>query len=258
MPRRRIAASSGACAPAPVRRWLRCVVLLALALLRLGCTSRPAPVSERGAGAGSRAAAAVPGQHRVREGDTLFSIAWRYGQDWRALAGRNGIAAPYTIYPGQLLVLQGAAAPATAARNAPAARTRPATVRAPSGPMPAWSWPVEGAVVRGFVERGAEVNKGIDIRGTAGADVRAAAAGEIVYAGSGLRGFSQLVIVKHDDTWLSAYAHNSRILVKEGDRLEKGGRVARLEAADGEAPLLHFEIRRDGKPVDPAALLPAR
>jgi lipoprotein NlpD len=198
----------------------------------------------------------------VREGDTLYSIAWRHGLDWRDLARRNGIGPPWTIRAGQRLVLAGNAPSAGAARgeasgSASASPSRRAPVPASSA-APGWDWPLAGPVVRGFARSGSSLNQGIDLRGGAGADVRVAAPGEVVYAGTGLRGFAQLVIVKHDDTWLSAYGLGSRILVKEGQRLARGDRLARLEAVDGEAPLLHFEIRRNGEPVDPLRHLPAR
>jgi len=121
-----------------------------------------------------------------------------------------------------------------------------------------WAWPVEGEVVRGFVGSGARANKGLDIRAPEGAAVAASAAGEVVYAGSGLRGFGQLVILKHDDTWLSAYAHNSPSLVSEGQRVGRGDRLAVLQGSGDHQRLVHFEIRRHGNPVDPASILPRR
>jgi lipoprotein NlpD len=221
-------------------------------------------VSERsgGSAAASRGSAPPSGAYRVREGDTLYSIAWRHGLDWRELARRNGIGPPWTIRAGQRLVLASAGAPTGTARGEASGSSSPSAARrapAPApGAAPRWDWPLAGPVVRGFARSGSALNQGIDLRGSAGADVRVAAPGEIVYAGTGLRGFAQLVIVKHDDTWLSAYGLGARILVKEGQRLARGDRLARLEAADGEAPLLHFEIRRNGEPVDPLRQLPAR
>ncbi|HSG91252.1 MAG TPA: peptidoglycan DD-metalloendopeptidase family protein [Pseudomonadales bacterium] len=252
------------------------VLLLLVTLLLSACAARgPAPVSERGL-----SDPPPSGEHRVRAGDTLYSIAWRYGVDWQELARRNRIPAPYTIQPGQRIRIVGAVAgasgtaaavpSATAGRpraTTPAAPTPTATrpvVQAPTPVVPAaggavrWRWPLEGRVVSAFSTGGADLNKGIDIRGAAGAAVRVAAAGEVVYAGTGLRGHTQLVIVKHDDTWLSAYAHNSRILVKEGQRLDAGDALARLEGGEDHQRVLHFEIRRDGKPVNPTTLLPRR
>ena len=122
------------------------------------------------------------------------------------------------------------------------------------GPL-RWAWPVSGAVERPFAGSGAALNKGIDIQGASGSLVRAAAPGVVVYAGAGLRGFAALIIVKHDDTWLSAYAHNAESLVKEGARVTAGASLARLgRGAQGQR--LHFELRRDGKPIDPQTVLP--
>jgi lipoprotein NlpD len=248
-----------------------------LALLA-GCAARgPAPVTERGL-----AELPASGVHVVRGGDTLYSIAWRYGLDWQRLARANGIGPPWTIVAGQRLTLRtdrvastrraasGDAAretrsdPPTASPSRPEARpsaprpSRPApsTPAAPTGPVD-WAWPLQAPVTAAFGS-GATPNKGIDLRGEAGARVRTAAAGEVVYAGTGLRGHEALVIVKHDDTWLSAYAYNDGIRVREGQRLEAGAEIARLTGEDARARALHFEIRRDGKPVDPVGLLPRR
>lgn len=236
--------------------------LALLSLLAVGCATSPAPVTERGI-----SEAPASGYHRVREGDTLYSIAWRYGLDWEQLARRNAIAAPYTIQPGQRISVLAAASPPATAASSRRAETAPAAARPAPRPAPTrtaaagplrWDWPLEGEVVRGFELRGDAVNKGLDIRATSGAAVRTAARGEVVYAGTGLRGHSRLVIVKHDDRWLSAYAHDDEILVREGQVLAAGARVARLAGASGSSRVLHFEIRREGKPVDPAALLPSR
>ncbi|MDZ7826733.1 MAG: peptidoglycan DD-metalloendopeptidase family protein [Gammaproteobacteria bacterium] len=246
---------------------------LALLLLLAGCAGTgSAPVIERGL-----ADPPASGYHRVREGDTLYSIAWRYGVDWRTLARRNRIDAPYTIFPDQRLwILRDAPAgsrPASSERDsgrvaasAPAARPKPSAggsgsrseVPSPASDPPRWQWPLEGEVIQGFSTAGSRLSKGIDIRGAPGDRVRAVSDGEVVYAGTGLRGHRQLVIVKHDDTWLSAYAHNSLPLVTEGERVGRGDAVARLEGDGDRDRLLHFEIRREGKPVDPADLLPAR
>ena len=249
----------------------RALILGLACLLLMSCSSRgPAPVAERGIADPPRS-----GYHRVREGDTLYSIAWRYGVDWDLLARRNRIAAPFTIFPGQRLRILGEAPAAPApSRSRPAptvtaapdagsdvarAETAPARRASPAvtGPL-RWAWPLQGEIVDGYRIRGATINKGIDIRGAPGALVRAAASGQVVYAGTGLRGHSQLVIVKHDDTWLSAYAHDDEILVREGQVVAAGDQVARLNARSEAPRVLHFEIRRQGKPVDPADLLPGR
>jgi lipoprotein NlpD len=121
-----------------------------------------------------------------------------------------------------------------------------------------WAWPAGGKLMAGFVEGGSAPNKGLDIAGKSGEPVLAAAAGKVVYVGSGLRGYGNLVIVRHSAAFLSAYAHNSKILVKEGAAVTKGQKIAEIGASDTDQPKLHFEIRRQGKPVDPAKYLPAR
>ena len=118
-----------------------------------------------------------------------------------------------------------------------------------------WMWPASGPVLQGFDDTR---NKGLDIGGKAGDPVNAAADGRVVYAGSALRGYGNLVIIKHNGTFLSAYAHNQKLLVKEDDVVKRGQRIAEMGSSDAERVMLHFEIRRDGRPTDPAKLLPAR
>jgi lipoprotein NlpD len=160
------------------------------------------------------------------------------------------------------------AAPEAVAAAAPSSSAKPETPRSvSSGAMPApaaelddedkldWVWPAKGKVVVGFSET-ANL-KGIDIAGAAGEPVIASAGGKVVYVGNGLRGYGKLVIVKHNKTWLSAYAHNREILVKEGQQVVKGQKIAEMGNTDADQVKLHFEIRRLGKPVDPARYLPA-
>lgn len=145
----------------------------------------------------------------------------------------------------------------------PAAIAPPSTME-PVPPMPqdsAWLWPATGPVIKGFDEvtrDGETPNKGIDIAGNPGDPVIASAAGKVVYAGSGLRGFGKLVIISHDDDYLTAYAHNQALLVKEGDEVRRGQRIAELGSTDADRPKLHFEIRRQGRPLDPMQYLPPR
>lgn len=271
---------------------------LALACALTGaCSSTPVPVTDRSSGAekvvitsatGSTrpapvqpAAAAInPGSsgYVVRSGDTLFSIAWAAGVDYRELAEWNGIDEPYVIKPGQRLVLGPPAksAPATASRAPkPSRAARPeaaantkATAKTQASPAPrpsavpsaggpkGWIWPVEGPILSHFSARSG--NKGIDIGGTAGRGIRAAAAGRVVYAGSGLRGYGQLIIVKHDEVYLSAYAHNSKLLVKDGTEVTKGQQIALMGNTGTDRVKLHFEIRQRGQPVNPLNYLPKR
>ncbi len=222
------------------------------------------------------------GTHVVSAGETLYSIAWRYRLDYRQLAAWNQLGDGTLIFPGQRLRLtppQGApraspaarstgsaAPPATAgqAGGGPAAAqagtpqspaaTGPAPPRPTSGSS-AWAWPTGGTVTARF---GAtpKTQSGIQIGGRLGQPVRAAAGGEVVYAGGGLPGYGQLLILKHDDTWLSAYGHNDQLLVREGQRVRQGQEIARMGLGPGAQPMLHFEIRRNGAPLDPLRLLP--
>jgi lipoprotein NlpD len=217
--------------------------------------------------------------YRVQHDDTLYSIAFRFGLDYRKLAAANHISAPYHIVTGQkLLLLPEAndvltspaeksapvitgAAPATAVTSQPAsAPSLPAAVSAPvnsTGPVGKWLWPASGRVVHTFSEAyGGE--KGIDIAGKAGDPVKATAAGRVVYSGSGLRGYGLLLILKHNTEYLSAYAHNDKLLVKEGDVVKAGQTIALMGNTGTTQVLLHFEIRQAGKPVDPLKLLTPR
>ncbi|MDK1022932.1 MAG: peptidoglycan DD-metalloendopeptidase family protein [Gammaproteobacteria bacterium] len=206
--------------------------------------------------------------HEVRAGETLYSIAWRYGMDYRELAKSNNIESPFTIFVKQRLKLRpskpgykntvGSNRGMKLVKKAPV-ETRPRKqVISASGVK--WYWPLDGKVVNGFSLQG-NINKGLDIAGKNGQPVTSAAAGTVVYAGGGLRGYGKLVIVKHDDHYLSAYGNNSDILVKEGDKVRHGKVIAKLgsNGSDGSGnEVLHFEIRRDGKPVDPLGYLPKR
>ncbi len=206
----------------------------------------------------------------VQDGDTLYSIAWRFDKDFRDLAHLNGISAPYRIVPGQRLLLRGLglSRPAKVTTRKP-----PLVAAAPPIPPPSlprtqkkkpqstrawqagkWVWPAPGNVVRAF----GGSNKGIDIQLSSSAVVQAAAPGEVVYAGSGLRGFRHLIILKHDDHYLSAYALNQNLKVQEGQMIKAGARLADIVGRGSAASLLHFEIRKDGDPVNPGRFLKQR
>ncbi|MDH3377998.1 MAG: peptidoglycan DD-metalloendopeptidase family protein, partial [Gammaproteobacteria bacterium] len=199
--------------------------------------------------------------HIVRRGDTLYSIAWQAGVDFRRLAQWNAIVPPYLIKPGQRIAFRPRVRAADVAkqpsRATPTASSQPARA-APTGagnlPVKSWVWPADGHVTEKFsITRG---NKGIDIAGSAGATVRAAAAGKVVYAGTGLRGYGRLIIVKHNDAFLSAYAHNRRMLVEEGQGVSRGQKIAEMGDSGANSVKLHFEIREQGKPIDPLRYLP--
>ena len=220
------------------------------------------------------------GTHVVRKGETLYSIAWRYGWDYRELARANSIAAPFTIYPGQRISLA-LKAPSTASASPPArpskpapkpekpaSKPAPAKPQTASAPKPAstgstsstvgpvtWRWPAGGQVVETF-SNDSHGRKGIAISGKRNSPVVAAADGRVVYRGSGLTGYGNLLILKHSDRWLSAYAHNDKMLVKEGDAVKAGQQIAAMGATGTFRTQLHFEIRKDGKPVNPLTYLP--
>ena len=232
--------------------------------------------------------------HQVRKGDTLYSVSWRYHQDYHQVAQWNGISPPYIIHEGQWIRVAppkpdvfpnqvpppspGAKSKADKPPNQVAGKSSPyspphaerpprsneSSPRKPPklAPRPlvdpvAWLWPVEGPIVHRF-NATAPGKKGIDIAGARGAAVRAAAAGRVVYSGDGLRGYGNLLIVKHSDRFLSAYAHNRVLLVKEGEHVVQGQTIAEMGSTEIDRVLLHFEIRLNGKPVDPLHYLPKR
>lgn len=230
--------------------------------------------------------AGKPGYYTVRPGDTLIRIGLENGQNWKDLVKWNNLENPNVIEVGQTLrVVAPGVDPAVAGPRAvaqakvetrpldarpaaPAASTpAPAAVQAAPPPPPVpppprdgdddvtWAWPANGPVAVAFDEGR---SKGLAITGRAGDPVLAAADGRVVYAGSGLRGYGNLVILKHNNTYLTAYAHNQTLLVKEDQTVRKGQKIAEMGSTDTDRVKLHFEIRRQGKPVDPARLLPPR
>lgn len=228
-----------------LNRYGRYLLLLCVLL----CVAACGPSSLRGQ---------PPEQHIVRSGETLFTIAWRYGKDHRDLARWNGLGDGSLIYPGQAIRLTGPANSAPRRQSPPAAKAPSRTLPdIPSQPSPAWAWPTSGKVASEFDGKSGS-GTGIVVAGRAGQPVKAAAAGRVVYSGGGLIGYGQLIILKHNDTYLSAYGYNASLLVKEGDTIKKGQRIATMGEGPGQEPRLHFEIRRNGKPVNPRQYLPAR
>lgn len=220
------------------------------------------------------------GSYRVRRGDTLHAIAFNFGMDWRDIAAWNSISAPYTIYPDQELRMSApstrtsktvttrpATAPSSTTVNnkAPASRStttvyketpKPAASKTPAARDPAkWLWPAEGKIISNFKPND-PARKGIDIGGKEGQAVIATAGGEVVYSGSGLIGYGELIIIKHNERLLSAYAHNRKRLVKEGQKVSAGERIAEMGRNDRNQAMLHFEIRLNGNPQDPRKYLP--
>ncbi len=264
---------------------MRWWVWLLLCCLLPACSSGPvrAPIGDR-----SRQPARIPAMHTVGQGDTLYSIAFLYGKRVEELAAWNHIRKPYTIYRGQKIRLTPPPARQAALRiHKPApslpkvtrsarptpprgstvgpskpkvagAPAKPALKKSPSvsGPI-TWAWPAEGRLIRRFNARSSG-KKGINIAGKAGSPVRAAAAGKVVYAGSGLGGYGRLIIIKHNKDFLSAYAHNRKLIAREGQWVRKGELIARMGSSATDRTELHFEIRKRGRPVDPLRYLPAR
>ncbi|WP_439114599.1 peptidoglycan DD-metalloendopeptidase family protein [Hydrogenophaga sp.] len=257
--------------------------------------AQPAPVEDRSStrsevkslpGAEN---AGKPGYYTVRPGDTLFRIALDSGQPWRDVQAWNSLSNPNVLEVGQVLrvvppangvpvVVASAAAPLTAstaavtstgvvARPLAPAGTVTASVAPAPAPVPApapepagaddinFVWPAQGTVVATFDEA---KNKGVSIAGRVGDPVVAAADGRVVYAGAGLRGYGNLIILKHNNTYLTAYAHNQALLVREDQAVKQGQKIAEMGSSDTDRVKLHFEVRRQGKPVDPLNHLPKR
>ncbi len=257
------------------------VAALMTALVLSGCYNkgRLAPVDDHSMG-GNRAAVRVlpgaenagkPGYYTVKPGDTLIRIGMDNGQSGRDIVRWNKLDNPNLIEAGQVLRVvppapdapvaraAGSPSPATAVASTSAASAStppPAAIAAPSSAEEAISfqWPARGNLISGFDE---SKNKGLDIGGKAGDPVSAAADGRVVYAGAGLRGYGNLIILKHNNTYLTAYAHNQTLLVKEDQVIKRGQKIAEMGNSDAEQVKLHFEIRRQGKPVDPAKYLSA-
>jgi lipoprotein NlpD len=268
------------------------VIALAMATSLAGCSSTGssgARVVDRNNTVPKRPTV-TSGQYVVKPGDTLYSIAFRYGWDYKELAARNGIPAPYTIRPGQPIRFSSGSGGSTTVVSSPSSSSKTTVIRRPVGStstppasnsskpvtppatttapvvtqVPAaersvggWTWPANGVLIGKFASNGS-LNKGIDIAGDLGQPVFAASGGSVVYAGSGLRGYGELIIIKHNDTYVSAYGHNRRLLVREGQQVKAGQTIAEMGSTGTDRVKLHFEIRRQGKPVDPLQFLPRR
>ena len=205
--------------------------------------------------------------HTVRQGDTLYSIAWRYNKDYRSLASLNQLLPPYYLKTGQAISLSTKRAKPIYAKKVSSRGNHSISVRsnhmksvnkgrkkADNGPVKHWAWPAKGMIVKGFSLRSGG-NKGIDIRGAKGRPVKASASGTVVYAGNGLPSYGNLLIIKHNSEYLSAYAYNRKLLVKEGEFVNAKQTIAEMGQSGRGEVQLHFEIRRAGKPVDPLRYL---
>ncbi len=220
----------------------------------------------------------IPDAYVVKRGDSIYNISWGFGLNFQDIAKWNGLKKPYAVKFGQVIVLRKEAtgktaktrplnARASATKQAAVATTLPAKRLAPSpkrntanapavvfSKSPAkWNWPAEGKLAGKYAP--VKGSNGIQIAGVAGSPIKATAAGNVVYAGEGLRGYGKLIIVKHSIRFLSAYAHNQDILVKEGQSIKSGQQIARMGSSGTQVTMLHFEIREDGKSVDPLKYL---
>ncbi len=264
-------------------------ILFGLIIVLEGCSTTYAPVEHRNTTSydvKKKYAGKIPTYHIVRKGDTLYSIAWRYGQDYKSLAYRNKIKAPYRIYVGNKLRLTTRRTTAkssqaktksdtkysyknktaykstkkmpvksTSNKSTGKKRTTNAKKTIYSGSKRlSWNWPVKGKVIQYYAPKNGK--KGIDISAAKGTLVKSSEAGKVVYSGQGLVGYGRLIIIKHNDTFLSAYAHNQNLLVNEGQLVKKGQSIAQLGRSGTDRYKLHFEIRKNGKPVNPMSYLP--
>ena len=275
-----------------------CYIFLVLNLLACSSREKPAPVVTvyGSTPLNKRVQNSInASEYKVQAGETLYSIAWRANSDVRQIAKLNNISPPYNIYPNQKLILvaNNKEKSAQASKNKHSSKKQTKSSNQTSNKVvkktvasskkqaygknvskkkivqddlpkvnfsqkiSRWKWPVKGKVIARFSSK-AQGNKGIDIVGRRGTSIKAAASGKVVYAGSALRGYGKLVIIKHNDDYLSAYAHNDKILVKEQQQIKAGDIVAKMGDTDAQRVMLHFEVRFRGKSVDPLKYLPRK
>jgi lipoprotein NlpD len=241
-------------------RRLSCPLIIGFLLAATGCfdASHPAPVVNAW-----HQSHASSSDYVAREGDTIYSVAWSFGLDYRALAAANHLSPPYILTAGQRLVMT--TAPAGTSKQlktrslhdvSPANHFASQTASQPHYHLSSHHWqrPAQGVVIQGF-STNPSGQPGISIAGRLGSPIHAAADGVVVYSGDGVRGYGNLIIVKHNNSYLSAYGFNERNLVSVGDRVHAGRIIARMGKNDGGRTLLYFEIRRDGVPVNPVGFL---
>ncbi len=236
-----------------------------LLLLASCSTNKAAPVVD-----GWKQTNAESNSYRVQADDTIYSVAWAFGMDYRALAKLNNLQEPFTLHEGQTLRMSASTAPnqeptqkAVAIAQAVEPQIVPDAPKNTATAAPAkktikttttWLWPTKGSVLHGF-SAAPGGNKGLDISGTASQPVTATATGKVVYTGASLPGYGNLVIIKHSENELSAYAFNKVIEVKEGQMVKAGQTIARMGNNESGQAVLHFEIRKNGKPIDPMPYL---
>ncbi len=239
-----------------------------LVLFLAGCASPPVPIPV----INKSPSRDIPKAYEVKQGDSIYEIAWAFGVDFLDIAKFSDLKKPYKLSAGQIVYLQKREATVTAlgsdeqpqpviAKKLPAKKPAPkltaqteslSSVSFAASPSK-WNWPAEGNLVGKYsIDQG---NKGIQIAGTEGSPIKATAAGEVVYAGQGLRGYGNLVILKHSPEFLSAYAHNQKILVEEGQAVRSGQQIAMMGSSGAQSTMLHFELRKNGQPVNPLSYL---
>ena len=263
------------------------VVLAGFILAGCSTQANRAPVEDRGQSSSSSSVdskplpgaenAGKPGYYTIKPGDTLIKVGLEHGQSWKDIARWSNLDNPNVIEVGQVVRVvppgrdvasssssgsgRGVAPVVVGSGSTAASSTTPAPTPTPTAPAAKGAddvdfiWPASGSLIAGFDE---SRNKGYDISGKAGDPVIAAADGRVVYAGAGLRGYGNLIILKHNNTYLTAYAHNQSLLVKEDQSVKKGQKIAEMGSTDADRVKLHFEVRRQGKPVDPSRYLPSR
>ena len=239
-------------------------ILCSLMLLNSGCFRF---LKHESGGTSSRAITTTVTHHTVKAGETLYSIAFEYGRDHRDVARWNRISRPYIIYPKQRLRIIPISSDGKKKKQISKNQFRHTTsnkslssdnkIRYVANSKLKWRWPTQGKVVSTFSIKDPG-RRGIDIAGRKGQPVKAAAAGRVVYRGNGLRGFGNLIIVKHNETYFSAYAHTENVVIKENEKVKLGQKLADMGNTNSERTKLHFEIRRNGKPVNPLRYLPRR
>jgi lipoprotein NlpD len=251
----------------PQRRGRSGALLLCALALLAGCANQSgnrAPVTDLNSGS-----TAVARTYVIKPGDTLNKIARANGIDEATLLRLNKLVNPNRLIVGQTLRLSEGTEPAAAAPR-PTTMSKPetrpldaaasssqvseTTTPAADAGLISWGWPANGKVIQGFTQ----TTKGIDIAGNAGDAIEAAANGKVMYAGNGVRGLGNLIIVNHDNGFITAYAHNRTLLVKAGQEVKKGAKIAEMGQTDAASVRLHFEVRRQGTPVDPLQYLPSR
>jgi len=244
------------------------LVLFVLLLTACGGGQAVAPIGSSGYTNKAKVSKTkAPYIYKVKKGDTLYSISWRYSMDYKTVAKINNIRSPYKIFIGQKLRFKSTKKATQTTKTKTATTKKKTTTKKvvkknntstwSSKQSVAWRWPTTGKVISTY-SKSAAGRKGINIAGKSGQQIVSAAAGKVVYSGNGLARYGNLLIIKHNDVYLSAYAHNKKLLVKDGQWVKAGQKIATLGRTGTQRDQLHFEIRRNGKPIDPMQFLPKR